>query len=264
MPGLGRLSGRDRAKALPALHAKMELHLLNHAAFTRFCSRSGTDSAFAFARLRRKWAVSSDHRPPVSAPNTTRRARPPSPTNSGYVVSFLRRASSRATPPCGSPPRTPIPPERRHQRGVDSQLSSLPQGQPVCDHLDPSSIEDIGSSHVEVAHEGVWGHPGPSLAAHLGCSTLKRKHPLSKKTLPRSTLLDDGQFGLVGGHIGMCERTRARASGGVCTAGCGKVGPQILVILLVGIVEKTADAKGSRWECIKAFSASVRVIQCLP
>ena len=30
----------------------------------------------------------------------------------------------------------------------------------------------------------------------------------------------------------------------------------------MGIVEKTVDAKGPRWECIKAFSASVSAIQC--
>ena len=66
-------------KRKPSLHAKMELHLLDHAAFTRFCSRSGTDSAFAFARLRRKWAVSSDRGPPISTANTTSWARPPSP-----------------------------------------------------------------------------------------------------------------------------------------------------------------------------------------
>ena len=47
VPGLGRLSRRDRAKALPALHARMELHLLNHAPFTRFCSRSGRDTVLS-------------------------------------------------------------------------------------------------------------------------------------------------------------------------------------------------------------------------
>ena len=156
--------------------------------------------------------------PPVSAAKTTRRARPPSPTNSGYVVSFLRRTSSRALrlPSSDSHPAG--------EEGVDCQLGSLPQGQPVCNHLDPSSIEAIESSHVEVAHEGVGGHPSPNLAAHLGCSTLKRKLPLSQNPClgARCSMMAK----LVGGHIGMCERTKARASGGVCTAGCGKVGPQ--------------------------------------
>ena len=88
----------------------------------------------------------------------------------------LRKASEEMGRLIG-PPLPPSPtglPSR-----VDSQLGSVPQGQPVCDHLDPSSIEAIESSHVEVAHQGVWGHPSPSLAAHLGCSTLKRKPPLS-------------------------------------------------------------------------------------
>ena len=96
------------------------------------------------------------------------------------VVSFLRRASSsHPGAPCGSPPRSPIPPERRHQRGVEGQLGSLPQGQPVCD-LNPSSIDAIESSQVEVAHEGVWGHLSSSLQAPLGCGTLKRNPPLSQ------------------------------------------------------------------------------------
>ena len=57
----------------------------------------------------------------------------------------------------------------------------------------------------------------------------------------------------------MCERTKARANGGVCTAGCGKVAS--ILVSVGGHVVKTADAKGPRWECIKAFSASVSVIQ---
>ena len=45
------------------------------------------------------------------------------------------------------------------------------------------------------------------------------------------------------GGIGMYERTRARASGSVCTARCGKNRASILVVQLVGIVVKIADAK---------------------
>ena len=165
-------------------------------------------------------AVAADHGLPVSAANTTRRARPPSPTNSGHVVCFLRRASSKTTPRLAASSES----RRKGDTNVVSIAScgSLPHGQPVCDHLDPSSIEAIESSHVAV----VWGHPSPNLLAHLGCSTPKRKPPPFPKPLPRSTLHDDGQTCRVGGHIGKCVRTRARASGGVCTVGCGKVAPQ--------------------------------------
>ena len=58
---------------------------------------------------------------PVSAANTTRRARPPSPTNSGYVVSFLRRASSRATPGRLAPPLLGLPSRRRGDTNVVSR-----------------------------------------------------------------------------------------------------------------------------------------------
>ena len=200
--------------------------------------------AFAFARLLRKWAVSSDHRPPVSTTNTTRKARPPPPPG-------MWPLSCAALPPephrrAGSPSRTPTLPERRH--GVDSQLGSLPQGQHVCDHLDPSSIEAIESSHAEVVHEGVC-HRNPNLAAHLGYCTLKRKPPLSQNSC-------------LGAHCSMMAKLVDLAATSACARGQGqrqveasrkrKGRASILVILLVGIVVKTADAKNSRWECIKS------------
>ena len=142
--GWGACPRRDRAKAFPALHAKMELHLLSHAAFTRFCS-SGT-------------------------------------------------ASSRAKPARLAPLR------RRGDTNVVSIASWAP-----CHKVNPSKAP---TSRSRTKASG--GHPRPSLAAHLGCPA-SQKNPASER---------------VGGHIGMCERTRARASGGVCTTGCGKVGPQ--------------------------------------
>ena len=166
--GLGRLSRSERAKDLPALHTRMELH----APFTRFCIKSGTDSAFAFARLRRKWAVSTDHRPPVSAASTTRRARPSSPANSGYVVSFLRRFLQSPGASRGSPPWSP------RRRG---DTSVVPQRQPVCDHLNPSSIEAVENSQIEVAHEGVWGHSCSCLPAHFIKKTTKESKAQSVK-----------------------------------------------------------------------------------
>ena len=83
MRGTGRVSRRDSAKALVALHASRELQRRNHAAFTLPWRRGGTESARALANPRRNWAVSSDHLPPTSAARTTRRARPASPASSG-------------------------------------------------------------------------------------------------------------------------------------------------------------------------------------
>ena len=121
------------------------------------------------------------------------------------------------------PPRPPSPtglPSR-----VDSQLGSLPQGQPVCDHLDPSSIEAIASSHVEVAHQGVWGHPSPSLAAHLGCSTLKRKPPLSQNPNlgARCSMMANWSSWRPHRHV---REDKSKGKRRVCTAGPGKVWPQ--------------------------------------
>ena len=94
--------------ALPAPHWSLQetssvqlsrlRHLRNHALRTSSRTFSSADSALAFDRAARKSAVSPDHLPPTSAPNTTRRARPRSPTNSGQVLSFLLRASSNAAP----------------------------------------------------------------------------------------------------------------------------------------------------------------------
>ena len=187
VPGLGRLCRRGRAKALPALHSRMELHLLNHAAFTRFCSRSGTDSAFAFARLRRKWAVSSDHRPPVSAAKTTRRARPPSPTNSGYVVSFLRRASSRATPARLAAPLLGLPSRRKGDTNVVSIANWAP-----CHKVNPSAITSIlrpsrplkaPTSRSRTKALGVTLAPA---SRHTWAAAHSRETPAFPKPLPRA------------------------------------------------------------------------------
>ena len=92
--GCGHPFRRDNAKALAALHARMLLHLLNQAALTLFCIRTGAVSALALARHLKNCAVSADQRPPVTAASTTSRARSSSPANSGYVASFVLRACS--------------------------------------------------------------------------------------------------------------------------------------------------------------------------
>ena len=76
----GACPGEKKARALPALHAKMELH------FARFCIKSGT-----FARLRRKWAVSpltTDARFLHPIPPDAQ-VRPPPPTPGRWSLSCV-------------------------------------------------------------------------------------------------------------------------------------------------------------------------------
>ena len=102
VPGLERLSRRDRGKTLPALHAKMELHLLNHAAFT------AAEVAQTLPCLRKTWEeMGRLIRPPtpVSAAKT-KRARPPSHQLRECGLFLAPRfLQSHAGAPCGSPPR---------------------------------------------------------------------------------------------------------------------------------------------------------------
>ena len=106
------------------------------------------------------------------APSLSSQHHPLLPTPGTWSLSCAALPRQRAL----RLPRSPIPPERRHQCGVESQLGSLPQGQPVCDHLDPS-IEAIESSHVEV----VWGHPNPA-SRHTWAAAHSRRNPHFPKT----------------------------------------------------------------------------------
>ena len=90
VPGVKRLSNKDKARDLAAAQARMPLQRRMYAAFTRFCRRKGEDSDLAFANERRNCAVSSDHRPPTSAASTTRRA--PSLSRELWVGRFLLSA----------------------------------------------------------------------------------------------------------------------------------------------------------------------------
>ena len=80
---------RGKANALAALRAKRQLQRHNHACRARLLVALGRPRTFALANCRRKSWHSSDHRPPTSQANTTKRERPNRPANSGYVASFL-------------------------------------------------------------------------------------------------------------------------------------------------------------------------------
>ena len=79
-------SPRDNANDLTAAQLKMLAHLCLQAMHARTCKTCGTERALAVAKLDKKWAVSDDQRPPTSPAMTTKRARPPTPVNSGCVV----------------------------------------------------------------------------------------------------------------------------------------------------------------------------------
>ena len=85
------------AKACKAAGVNWAVHRLMRAAATECWTRRGACWAFARAKILTKLAASSLHLPPVSMPRTTRRHRWLR-KSSGYVRSFLRRASVKAVP----------------------------------------------------------------------------------------------------------------------------------------------------------------------
>ena len=93
-----RRSNSDIANACAAQHDNALHQRLNQERRATARISGGSDLALAWARCRKKSWASSDHRPPVSQARTTKRARPNSPVNSGYLRSLVRRAWSRAPP----------------------------------------------------------------------------------------------------------------------------------------------------------------------
>ena len=75
----------------------------------RPCNNSGTSRTFAAANPQRKEAVSSEKRPPTSPASTTKRALPPSPTNSGVRQPRPRASQCRT----GSQHQGPYPARKR-------------------------------------------------------------------------------------------------------------------------------------------------------
>ena len=80
-PGAHLRSNKEKARALAAVHANNEDHLVIHALFTKSLNSSG--SSLASATRWRKRNDSADHLPPTSHAKTTNRARPCTCANSG-------------------------------------------------------------------------------------------------------------------------------------------------------------------------------------
>ena len=77
-----------------------------------------------------------------SSAKTTRRAREPGPTSSGYVLSFVRWASARATPSRSAAPRLGSPSPLSDDTDT---LHTSEDGQTVDDHLQPSASAALGT-----------------------------------------------------------------------------------------------------------------------
>ena len=168
-PATGRRSNKDAVNARAAEHARNALHLRIKAALTLSCRMKGQAWALAPAKADRNLAVSSLHRPPTSAAETTNRARPTSPDNAGEI--FL---SFDVPPPRRL--RHGLLHEnyrRRHQRRVNRKLCPMPQSEPVSDHLQATSIQVVVGNQIHVAHRAVRGHAGSCLSAHLRSRALK-------------------------------------------------------------------------------------------
>ena len=166
---------RNAAKARPALHARMEAHRNLHACSTRARRIRGSDLAFARARSRKKIWVSLDQRPPTSPAN---QARARGPMSSGYVRSFLRRATvNRSINLCSTRSGGPVTVEWRDKRGVHGQLHPTKEGQTIRDNFQSAAVVSMRQTQIHVPHHHVHRHATSSLPANSGCCTLDRESP---------------------------------------------------------------------------------------
>ena len=88
------------ATAFGAARERIAPHRILQACSALFCRRRGSRRAFAFASRATKVRVSGENLPPTSKANTTRRARLPGPTNSGYRSSLRSLPEGRQRHPC--------------------------------------------------------------------------------------------------------------------------------------------------------------------
>ena len=116
----------DIAKALAAVQTRNICQRRSDALRLSCWSSSGSSRTLAQANADKNSAVSSDHRPPTSAPQTTSQALPPWPASSGYVRSFRRRAFSRASPFFSAAPRIALPSRCRGHTNVVSMANWAP------------------------------------------------------------------------------------------------------------------------------------------
>ena len=179
-PATGRRSSKDSVNARAAEQARTALHLRTKAAFALFCKKNGQDWALASATAAENFAVSPLHRQPTSAARTTRRARPPSPDNSGQVRSLRRRASTKTAPSWSAARALADPSRRKGETSVNRQLRTVPQRQSVSDHLQTATIQIVVGDQIQVTHWDICRNTCSSFTAHLCSGTLQWTAPFPR------------------------------------------------------------------------------------
>ena len=195
--------------ALAALHASMALQRLSQAASALLCKRKGTVSARALANAHRNPAVSLDHRPPHLGckDHQTPLALHHQRALGTLVSSTIADCSAVAV-------------ERRHQRGVNGQLSSPPQGEAVRNDLQSSTVQPVELSQIQIPDENVGRDPRSCLPAHLCCSALDGETPPTQNPSLRARCT------MVAKYVELAATSRyekkgATGDGDVCTVGGG-------------------------------------------
>ena len=157
-----------------ALYARMELHLLNHAAFTRFCIKSGTDFCFRFRKTSEEMGTSQ-----LTTGHRFLQPTPPDGLVLPHVVSFPRRASSKATPARLAAPFLGVPSHWRRNTNVVSMAS----------RVNPSAITSILRSSKQLKAPKSKSRTkafGVTLAPASGHT--QEETPVFPKPLPQGTL----------------------------------------------------------------------------
>ena len=202
VPRTGRRSNKDNENDLAKLHAQIALQRLTNAVLTLPCKICGCSSARVFAMALRKSAVSWDHRPPSSTAKTTQRA-PPSPENSGHVVSFTLRAACKATPLVVAAYRRAVPSPCKGDTTVVSTATCAP-----CQRDNPTTMTSTRrhSSGLEAPTsksriEPVQTLPYACLPSHLQLETSATQHT-SPRTCTMVAIHGEWEKELAQPHVG--------------------------------------------------------------
>ena len=158
-----------------ALHSRPRRPVLSNR--TSLCTIAVHQARLAIARMWKSCA-SPDHLPPVSHARTTRRARPSSPANSGYLSSFRRRAWARAAPRplWRTAASSPVSPTCAHEGRVHGKLGSVEERQTIRDDKEFKILDpDVGG------HTGSSSSTDPRNAAPQREALVVPSTPVSRK-----------------------------------------------------------------------------------
>ena len=218
-PWLWKKSSNDDATAFAAAHPNMApQRLLGPPSHQRhFLSRS------SLGQLTRKRSL--DHRPPTSTARTTNCALLLGPTSSGYALTFLRFAASRATPSSNAvPSRGSISMQCAHQSCVHCKLSSPSKWQTVHCDFQPPCIRHPWFWQIHVPHEHIRSYASSCLTGYP--LQYSPKQTLDDPASPLwHKLHDDGQKRRGDGHIGNCVQRGGETDedGGGAPPGTNKI-----------------------------------------